>query len=374
MCDLPQELFDAIVDKLQYDRKSLMACSLAFRAFLPRTRFHLFRKIVLNETFSQKFHKLVVSSPNIPRNVTDLTFFGDAFKERLILPVIHSLVNLSTLSLQDMDFDDVPKYNAGIFDAFSRLPIKHVSMLSLSFRDFSTAMRASFPIMRSLTMWNVVGQSNPAASCQSCPLQILKLHLHEIGKAILNSIASGGLGTLDHLHTLSTSGYPRDGDFNLFLKLVRAPSLRTLELKDLQCDDDSIAAPMPISLSHLQSIVFHVIQFGSDRPRNQGVGIQWLTDCFALAPNPDASAQNIVIKYSLFVGAEYVSVYEQKKWAALNEVLTRSPVASLISVRVIVRRYHDRVQTFDTIMDNCPCLREMGRAFKLDIVEEFNHI
>ncbi|KAK0463472.1 uncharacterized protein EV420DRAFT_1638406 [Desarmillaria tabescens] len=374
MSDLPQELFDAIVDKLQCDRKSLVACSLASRTFLPRTRFHLFHKIVLNETFSQKFHKLVVSSPNIPRNVTDLTLFGDAFKERLVIPVIHSLVNLSTLSLQDMDFDDVPKYNAGIFDAFSRLPIKHISMLSLSFRDFSTAVRTSFPVMQSLTMWDVVGQSNPAASSQSCPVQVLKIHLHETGKSILNSIASGGLGALDHLHTLSTSSYPRDGDFSIFLKLVRAPSLRTLELKDLHCDDDSFAPPIPVSLSHLRSIVFHVIQFGSDRPRNQGLGIQWLTDCFALTPNPDASAQNIVIKYSLFVGAEYVSVYEQKKWAALNEVLSRSPVASLVSVRVIFKRYYDRVQTFDTIMNNCPCLREMGRAFKLDIVEEFNYV
>ncbi|KAK0482703.1 hypothetical protein IW261DRAFT_1049791 [Armillaria novae-zelandiae] len=374
MSDLPQELLDAIIDKLQLDRKSLIACSLASRAFLPRTRFHLFRKIVLNETFCQHFHKLLVSSPKIARNVTDLTFFGDAFKQRLVLPVIHSLVSLSTLSLQDMDFDDVPKYNAGIFDAFSRLPIKHISMLSLSFRDFSTAIRTSFPVMQSLTMWDVVGQSNPTASPQSCSLQVLKFHLHEIGKSILNSIARGGLGSLDHLHTLSTSGYPRNGDFSLFLKLVRTPSLQTLELKDLQCDDDSFAAPTPISLSHLRSIVFHVIQFGSDRPRNQGVGIQWLTDCFALAHNPDASAQNIIIKYSLFVGAEYVSVYEQKKWAALNEVLSRSPVASLISVRVIVRRYHDRAQTFDTIMDNCPCLRDAGRAFKLDIVEEFNHI
>ncbi len=237
MSDLPQELFDAIVDKLQHDRKSLMACSLASRAFLSRARFHLFRKIVLNERFCQKFHKVVVSSLNIPRNVTDLTFFGDAFRQRLVLPVIHSLVNLSTLSLQDMDFDDVPKYNAGIFDAFSCLPIKHISMLSLSFRDFSTAIRTSFPVMQSLTMWDVAGQSNSTVSPQSCPLQVLKFHLHEIGKSILDSIARGGLGSLDHLHTLSTSGYPQNGDFGLFLKLVRTPSLRTLELKDLQCGE-----------------------------------------------------------------------------------------------------------------------------------------
>ncbi|KAG7442485.1 uncharacterized protein BT62DRAFT_384874 [Guyanagaster necrorhizus] len=374
MPDLPQELFDTIIDKLQQDRKSLMACSLASRIFLPRTRFHLFRNVVLNETFSQKFHKLVVSSPNIARNVTDLTFFGDVFKERLVLPVVHSLVNLSTLSLQDMDFDNVPRYNAGIFDAFSHLPIKHISMLSLCFHDFSTAIRTSFPFVQSLTMWDVVGRSNPEPSRQSCPLQVLKIHFREMGRSILDSIASGGLGALDHLHTLSTSGCPHDGDLSIFLKLMGTPSLRTLELRDLQCDDDSFAAPMSISLSHLRSIVFHVIQFGSDRPHNHGVGIQWLTGCFALAPNPDASAQNIVIKYSLFVGAEYVSVYERKKWAALNEVLSRSPVASLVSVRVIIRRYHDRAQTFDTIMSNCPCLRKMGRAFKLDIVEEFNHI
>ncbi|KAF7326241.1 hypothetical protein MKEN_00476800 [Mycena kentingensis (nom. inval.)] len=45
---LAQELIDLILDFLHSDRRTLLSASLAARAFVPRARHHLFRKIVLS--------------------------------------------------------------------------------------------------------------------------------------------------------------------------------------------------------------------------------------------------------------------------------------------------------------------------------------
>ena len=51
LSDAPQELIDGIIDHCSGDKKTLIACSLTCRAWVYRTRRHLFSKLTLTFQF-----------------------------------------------------------------------------------------------------------------------------------------------------------------------------------------------------------------------------------------------------------------------------------------------------------------------------------
>ncbi|KAH9939830.1 hypothetical protein B0H21DRAFT_32297 [Amylocystis lapponica] len=63
---LPPELWDLIIDFFQYDHPSLLACSLASRSWLPRTRFLLFQDArITSEQKYLEFESIIEASPEI---------------------------------------------------------------------------------------------------------------------------------------------------------------------------------------------------------------------------------------------------------------------------------------------------------------------
>ncbi|KAK0465903.1 uncharacterized protein EV420DRAFT_800329 [Desarmillaria tabescens] len=103
---LPQEILDAIIDELQYDKKSLKQASLACKALCPRTRVHLFSVVVIaDSTSSDRLRKLITLSPKLAlyfqRLQISILQMLDIHAPAVYGPltVIESLVNITHLSL-----------------------------------------------------------------------------------------------------------------------------------------------------------------------------------------------------------------------------------------------------------------------------------
>lgn len=104
---LPQELVDAIVDWVSFDRSMLRALGLTHSSFGPRTRMHLFRAIYVKyNTSTRTFLDLVSSSSMgylIASSVRCLTIVGLKTKiewdqqDHDIPIIVQKLVNLHDL-------------------------------------------------------------------------------------------------------------------------------------------------------------------------------------------------------------------------------------------------------------------------------------
>lgn len=70
---VPPELCDYVIDFLHDDRRSLSACSLTCKAWLPAVRYHMFGSVILQKHRFDTFSHLLYSSPHIGSYVKDLT-------------------------------------------------------------------------------------------------------------------------------------------------------------------------------------------------------------------------------------------------------------------------------------------------------------
>ncbi|KAK0486417.1 hypothetical protein IW261DRAFT_1455404 [Armillaria novae-zelandiae] len=105
---LPQELIDLIVDELQDDHAALKCMSLTHRAFCPRTRFHLFRRVeVFDDEREQRFAALCRDSPDIVPFVVSLEtaycYFDDE-DSGIPFPFLPSLNQIIVSSATDFPF------------------------------------------------------------------------------------------------------------------------------------------------------------------------------------------------------------------------------------------------------------------------------
>ncbi|KAK0201206.1 hypothetical protein DFS33DRAFT_1115495 [Desarmillaria ectypa] len=108
---LPQELTDMIIDKLEDDVSSLLACSLACRSFLSASRKRIFSGVAFdNADDIRGFYAISSESPEISCCVKSLYLqnFSVVADEHLT-PIVKALFNLETLSLENMSFRDLSK-------------------------------------------------------------------------------------------------------------------------------------------------------------------------------------------------------------------------------------------------------------------------
>lgn len=56
---LPQEITESCIDWLEKSQTSLKSCSLVCRCWLPRARFHIFRRLCLELRFREPLHQLI---------------------------------------------------------------------------------------------------------------------------------------------------------------------------------------------------------------------------------------------------------------------------------------------------------------------------
>lgn len=109
---LPQELTDMIIDELEEDISSLLACSLACRSFLSPSRRRIFSGIAFdNADDIRGFHAICTESPEISYCVKRLYLqkisSWSVTADEHFMPIIKTLVNLESLSLENMSFRDL---------------------------------------------------------------------------------------------------------------------------------------------------------------------------------------------------------------------------------------------------------------------------
>ncbi|PBK70496.1 hypothetical protein ARMSODRAFT_955999 [Armillaria solidipes] len=110
---LPQELTDMIIDELEEDISSLLACSLACRSFLSPSRRRIFSGIAFdNADDIRGFHAICTESPEISYCVKRLYLqefsSWSVTADEHFMPIVKALVNLESLSLENMSFRDLP--------------------------------------------------------------------------------------------------------------------------------------------------------------------------------------------------------------------------------------------------------------------------
>ncbi|KAK0471404.1 hypothetical protein IW261DRAFT_898291 [Armillaria novae-zelandiae] len=109
---LPQELTDMIIDELEEDVTSLLACSLACRSFLSPSRRRIFSGIAFdNADDIRGFHAICTESPEISYCVKRLHLQKipnwSATADEHFVPIMKTLVNLECLSLENISFRDL---------------------------------------------------------------------------------------------------------------------------------------------------------------------------------------------------------------------------------------------------------------------------
>ncbi|PBK59297.1 hypothetical protein ARMSODRAFT_802167 [Armillaria solidipes] len=111
---LPPEIYDAIIDELQDDKRSLLQVSLTCRALCPRTRVHLFSSVALyNESSCSRLRELIALSPNLAPHFKSLCISITSVDDQdprayEAFTVIKSLVNLTQLTLAGGDWSQLP--------------------------------------------------------------------------------------------------------------------------------------------------------------------------------------------------------------------------------------------------------------------------
>ncbi|KAK0185214.1 hypothetical protein F5146DRAFT_198986 [Armillaria mellea] len=108
---LPPEIWDAIIDQLKYDKRSLRRASLTCRVLYPRTRVHLFSFVNLSsESSCIRLAKLISLSPKLALHFQSLEISAATHDSIDYRPftVIESLVNLKHLTLRGGNWSLMP--------------------------------------------------------------------------------------------------------------------------------------------------------------------------------------------------------------------------------------------------------------------------
>jgi hypothetical protein len=101
--NLSPEIIDEIIDYLQHSPDDLRCCSQVSRFWLPRSRFHLFRKVsLIHPSASENIFAMVQRSPHIAQLIRELTIYESGIWNRTTsaLSFLGTLTRLTAITLQ----------------------------------------------------------------------------------------------------------------------------------------------------------------------------------------------------------------------------------------------------------------------------------
>lgn len=173
---LPVELTDRIIDLLHDDTTSLRNCSLASRAFLPRSRFYRFRFVSLHWKSCENFERMLSTSPEIGPFVRELHVSVSMFErpptwvDDTIPRIIPSLPNVTTLYLRgNGEYKAAPFLN---FKSVKELFLTHCEVYTMNEFIF---LLGSLPKLETVCCRDVlIGRSQRITATRTVPGLALK--------------------------------------------------------------------------------------------------------------------------------------------------------------------------------------------------------
>ncbi|EPS96519.1 hypothetical protein FOMPIDRAFT_1053165 [Fomitopsis schrenkii] len=161
---LPPELCDRIIDHLFFDRRTLSACALTCRAWLPASRLHLFRHIRLQANTIPPFLSILIENPAIGVYVEDLMILVGS--QGFTIPEV---IQMKTLQSLKEILDRLPAVKSLRIPVFFRISVMETLILSalskslqaISFSGlFITDLQALSELLASFPHLQSVGISN----------------------------------------------------------------------------------------------------------------------------------------------------------------------------------------------------------------------
>lgn len=158
---VPTEIVEAIVDQLHDDKLALHACSLVSWAWLPRSRFRLFKSLIFHAKPDGSgfipFLEFLRSSPGIAQYIRELRLngiikvpvYGEEFEENEIISystffdILDSLPSLSALDLRSLWLPLPIAWTEEEHDRFRRGPTSDINLRKLTLCSIGHVTRYS---------------------------------------------------------------------------------------------------------------------------------------------------------------------------------------------------------------------------------------
>ncbi|KAK0239445.1 hypothetical protein EDD85DRAFT_821906 [Armillaria nabsnona] len=374
---IPQEIIDSIIDLLE-GAKTLQACSLASRAFYPRTRIHLFRQISLlpprnqsPDVLEARFLPILMSAPHLAPCVktvfvSTLTFTSPSGQQ--ILPLLSHLETIVISNLSNFPWKDFA------VDICSNIPAKRVKLSNVEFKgpEQLYALLGHFPLAKDLTLRAVSFQNPLDPSNSSSVLDLEKLTLADgpMPHFLSSFYDIDNLRVCPSLRELRISVLWFEDYLDILYISHACPTLRVLHVISLQ--DMIFWKPIPpLGLSYIEELRFGICVQAS--PRWSDVrAIQWWVDSFA-----DVEDVAPLRKVTLEIRGNIVHGSDKEDlWSELDRAATRPQFSSLQTFTIIFHcseddwhacRMKDLIWTKCTEMRNRKVLKVMGCRLELSM-------
>ncbi|KAK0470943.1 hypothetical protein IW261DRAFT_920405 [Armillaria novae-zelandiae] len=262
MPSVPPEIIDEIIDYLSDDRRALVACSTVCRLFYPRTRQHIFRTIHFTKRHRHpvaRFVNIVNASPHLLSCVIDMKFHRSGTAFLSLVPLLPSMVNLTSLKLAFISFSSGDDFHACICKL---LRLKELSLFCISSDKQDFSIKAFSP-------------------CSGPALERIKFEGGDENIGLLQSFLHTGLRAvyMDTLKYLELSS-PAEEDLHTLNEIYRvAKSLRQLSLVDVQSNLHQRPGLAMLPLTGLKSLVVELC-YQIDDERTDIHLLRWLVASF----------------------------------------------------------------------------------------------
>ncbi|KAK0191805.1 hypothetical protein F5146DRAFT_1050366 [Armillaria mellea] len=290
---LPLEIAERIIDELATDKRALRACSLAWRLFYIRTRFHLFKSFNLYYPIAQ--HELARlaafwdASPHIPAYIRTL-YFSTAFLREPEAPrILRHLQNV-----RDAHMKDFAIAHFGDPEPLEALAGLHIGTLTISESHF-TSVDAFAYVIRCFPCLYSLGLLSASISAAEFPW--------------VNNVKGCSPPYLKHLRVIARSIATRKSNTLLFEQFpfhnqpFHINDLKTLEVTCAnQTDLTRLSRFLPCTLRTLKNLCVAKVDNGVSGPE---LPPPWAPSVRPLALD---SSQRLLIEIGLKVGyyADYL--------------------------------------------------------------------
>ncbi|SJL18354.1 uncharacterized protein ARMOST_21941 [Armillaria ostoyae] len=341
--DLPPEIFDAIIDDLQDDKKSLLKASLACKAFYPRTRVYLFSVASLSSAMECScFHELITQFPQLALHFKSLKI-AVLYPSHTIPPsslygalsVIEFLVNVTHLSLRTGDWRYMPD------SVVSSLQSRSYRSLEVNFQFYFRSMGEICSLLKNspnLQQVRIDCRNSSIAEIQECdvdhsvhrtaaPAMVHIGNLEDDAGALLKSILSSrscpfSCSNIHTLHITSKTSLPQC----LNQHLSHSPSsLKHLYIFHPYTGTIQLGKLHISGVEQITVVVFRQAQI-----------FEWWISNFS-AVNEDCAISSIAFKilvYNPNLQEGHPALGWEDIWTRLGGCLTSSKMASLKRVAI----------------------------------------